>query len=187
MNKELDVGDWVNSYSKGIYRIERMVDRYYEESSVLGDNKIGDKYKDRIIVTKRLLNSKFKKAISYESCSEYFISPLDESQFNQLNQILSANPQLLSQLDSYKIPTITTVFNTELQIDNDSDLKKIDELISFINNGKTYVEIQQEMSRLDLLRLKPRNFGNYGFQIFNYNFEYLDKRQIWRDARLYEK
>ena len=54
------VGDWVNSYSKGIYRIETIVDQFYDESyPALGENKIGDRIKDRIIISKRFLNSKF--------------------------------------------------------------------------------------------------------------------------------
>ncbi len=44
MKKRFKVGDWVNSYSKGVYRIECIIDEYYDESSpILGDNKIGDK------------------------------------------------------------------------------------------------------------------------------------------------
>ena len=183
----IKIGDWVSSYSKGIYRIERIIDRYYEEGSVLENNKVGDKYQDRIIISKRLLNSKFTKAISYESCSEYFISSLDNEQLLQLKKVLKDNPQLLTELDNYQIPTITTIYNSDLQIDNDNDLKKVEELIDFIKTGKSFIEIENEMKRLDILRLKPKNFGNYGFQLLNFDIEYIDKRQIWRDAELFKK
>ncbi len=53
MKKQFKVGDWVNSYSKGIYLIECIIDEYYDESSpILGDNKIGDKKEYRTIVCK---------------------------------------------------------------------------------------------------------------------------------------
>ena len=48
MSENLKIGSWVNSYSKGIYRVERINDRYYDESerSILGENKIGDRHKE---------------------------------------------------------------------------------------------------------------------------------------------
>ena len=185
MKKQLKIGDWVNSYSRGIYRIENIIVQYFDESSpLLGDNKIGDIIEDRIIVSKRLLNSKYKKSISYDSCSEYFISHLDSSQNSELQKVLKDNPQLLIELDNYKIPTRTTIYNSDLQIDNEKDLMKVNQLIDFIKNGKSFLQIENEMKRLDIFKLKPKYFGNYKFQFFNYDDEVQDKRKIWRDAIL---
>ena len=185
MKQQIKIGDWVNSYSKGTYRIEKIIEQFYDESSPdLDGNKIGDKENYRLIVSKRLLNSKFKKSISYESCSEYFISNLDSKQISELEKILADNPKLLTELDEYKIPTRITIYNSDLQIDNGADLQTTLKLITFIKNGKTFFEIENEMRRLDILRLKPKNFGNYSFQLFNFNEEVIDKRKIWRDAKL---
>lgn len=185
MEQEIKIGDWINSYSKGIYRVEKIIDQFYDESSpILDGNKIGDKMKDKIIISKRLLNSKFKKSINYESCSDYFVSHLDKGQMAELQKTLADNPKFLKELDDYQIPTLTTVYNSDLKIDNDIDLKTTMQLINFIKGGKTFLEIQNEMKRLDILRLKPKNFGNYKFQLFNFDEEYIDKRKIWRDAKL---
>ena len=185
MKQEITIEDRVNSYSKGIYRIENIIEQFYDESSPdLDGNKIGDKQIDRVIISKRLLNSKLKKSLSYESCSEYFISHLDSKQISELEKILADNPKLLTELDDYKIPTLTTIYNSDLQIDNDADLQTTLQLINFIKNGKTFLEIENEMKRLDILRLKPKNFGNYSFQLFNFDEEYIDRRKIWRDANL---
>ncbi|MBQ0786184.1 MAG: hypothetical protein KBT69_01695, partial [Oceanihabitans sp.] len=56
--------------------------------------------------------------------------------------------------------------------------------IEFIKNGKSFLEIKAEMERLDILRLKPKHFGNYKLQLLNFNEEYINKRKIWRDAEL---
>ena len=185
MKQEIKIGGWVNSYSKGIYRIEKIIDNFYDESSpVLDGNKIGDKMKDRTIISKRLLNSKFKKSISYESCSDYFVTHLDNQQMTELQKILADNPKFLIELENYQIPTLTAIYNSDLKIDNDTDLQTTLQLISFIKNGKTFLEIQNEMKRLDILRLKPKHFGNYRFQLFNFDEEYFEKRKIWRDAKL---
>jgi hypothetical protein len=184
--KKLKVGDWVNSYSKGIYRIEKIIDRYYDDSnsSILGENKIGDKYKDRIIVSKRLLNSKMKKSISYESCSEFFISFLSQEKLIELNKIIEQNPKLIAELNAFEIPTLVTIYNSQLQIETNDELQKVNELVRFIKNGKTYLEIETEMKRTDILKLKPKNFGNYLFQFLNFDQEYKNKKLIWREAKL---
>ena len=188
MSQNIKIGDWVNSYSKGIYRVERIMDKYYDESSpVLDGNKIGDKYKDRTILSKRLLNSKFKKSLDYESCSECFIKPLDKEQFVELEKVLAQKPTLLAELNDYKIPKLVSIYNSELKIDHENDLQIVLQLIEFTKNGRTFIEIQNEMKRLDILRLKPKFFGNYLFQLFNFDEEYLDKRKIWRDAKLTKK
>jgi hypothetical protein len=188
MIHNIQIGDWVNSYSKGIYRIERIIERYYDEGSpVLDGNNIGDKYKNRIIVSKRLLNSKFKKSLSYESCSEYFIKHLDEKQLTELEKATTQKPALLKELDDYQIPTLINIYNSDLKIDNETDLQSVLQLIEFIKNGKTFLEIQNEMNKLDILRLKPKYFGNYLFQLYNFDWEYLNKKQIWRDAKLSRK
>ena len=185
MKTEIKIGDWVNSYSKGIYRVEKIIDKFYDESSpILEENKVGDKMKDSTIISKRLLNSKFKKSINYESCSDHFVSHLDKQQMTELQKILADNPKILKELDEYQIPTLTTVYNSDLKIDNDTDLQTTLQLIDFIKGGKTFLEIQNEMKRLDILRLKPKNFGNYKFQLFNFDEEFIDKRKIWRDAKL---
>lgn len=183
-DNKLKVGDWVNSYNKGIHRIENIIDEYYDESSVLLDNKVGDKAKHRIIITKRLLNSKFKKSISYDSCSEYFISKIDNSQKTELQKFLNENPEVMKELELYKIPELITVYNTQLQIDSEEDLNQITSIIPYVESGKTFIDILNELKRLNLEHLKPKHFGNYDFQLFNYNHEYQNKKRIWRKAIL---
>ena len=186
MSNNLTIGQWVNSYSKGIYKIVKIIDRYYDESerSILGDNKIGDKYDDQIIISKRLLNTKNKKSIGYESCSSYFVSPIDNKQLIELEKVIKDKPEYLTELDNYQIPTITTIYNLDLQIDSENDLQKVKSLVEFVKNGRTFLDVENEMKRLDIYKLIPRNFGNYKFQIFNFDEEQYEKRKIWREAEL---
>lgn len=187
MSKKIKIGDWVTSYSKGTYRVEKIYDRFYDETSAFIPEKdnIGDQ-QERMIVSKRFLNSKLEKSLSYESCSEAFISPLTEKERTALNTVLLEKPQLVTELDAYEIPTLTSVFNTELQIDNKNDLELLHKLIVFIKKGKSFLEINTEMKRLDILHLKPELFGNYTFRLLNFNEEYINKRKIWRDVTLSE-
>lgn len=182
----IQIGDWVNSYSKGIYRVERVLEQYYEEYDVPPPGKqVGDRYIS--IVSKRLLNSKFKKSLDYESCSDYFVKPLDATQKTELQKVLDEKPELLKVLDDFEIPVLVSLYNRELQIDTEADLATVGQLIEFIKAGRTFIEIENEMARLDLVRLKPKYYGNYLFQLINFNEEYREKRKIWRDATLTAK
>jgi hypothetical protein len=187
--RKLKVGDWVNSYSKGIFRVERIIDRYYDESnsSILEGTKIGDKFKDRIIVSKRFLNSKMKKSISYESCSEFYISFLSEEKLNELEQIIDQNPKFLIELDNYQIPTLVNIHNSELQIETEEELLKVNKLLDFISSGKNFLEIENEMKRMNIFKLIPEYYGNYFFQLFNFDEEYKNKKLIWREAKIFKK
>jgi hypothetical protein len=59
--------------------------------------------------------------------------------------------------------------------------------VEFVKNGRTFLDIENEMKRLDIFRLKPKIFGNYRFQLINFDVEYIDKRKIWREATLTKK
>lgn len=177
------VGDWINSYNKGIHRIEKIVDEYFDESST-EVNRIGEMAPNKTIVSKRFLNSKFKKSISYDSCSDFFVSKINAEQKAEIQKFISENPNAILELDAYEIPETQEVYNSQLKIDNEKDLKSILKIIDFVETGKTYIEIFNEMQRLELEHLKPERFGNYYFQFISYNNEYKNKRKIWRKAIL---
>src|SRR6185295_1046322 len=92
------------------------------------------------------------------------VSHLSQEKFSELQETLKHNPEFLAELDRYQIPTTKTIYNSDLLIDTEEDLMKVEGLIEFIKSGKTFLDIENEMTRLCILRLKPRNFGNYLFQ-----------------------
>ena len=181
----LRVGDWITSYSAGIFRVEHVIIEYYDESYPLipPGKKIGDVIEHRTIIAKKLFNSKFKKLLGYESCSELLAKKVTQEQKGQMKIILAQNPQFLQQLDEYTIPPLRTIFNMPLQIDSVQDMENVKCLMSFIDTGKSFLEITQEMQKLNII--KPKYYGNYKFQFVNTNFEYKDKRKIWRETNLY--
>ena len=180
---QFKVGDWVNSYNKGIHRIEKIIDEYFDESSN-ETGRIGEMGPNKTIVSKRQLNSKFKKSISYDSCSDFFVSKIDAEQTAALQKFISENPKAMAELEEYEIPEIQEIYNAQLQIDNKEDLKSMLAIAEFVAGGKTYAEISNEIQRRQLERLKPERFGNYFFQLINYNNEYQNRKKIWRKAVL---
>ena len=94
--KKIKIGDWVTSYTTGFYRVEKIITRYYDELDIVDeeDKTIGDEYPDKLVISKRLLNSSFKKSLGYDSCSDFFIKPYvstykDEVQYEELREVLT--------------------------------------------------------------------------------------------------
>jgi hypothetical protein len=184
--KKIKIGDWVTSYSKGIYRVEKIITRYYDELAIIDeeDKKIGDEYADKFIISKRLLNSNFKKSIGYDSCSDFFIKPLDKEKLRTFNETLKKNPNWLVDLDNYQIPPIKLIYNMDLKLKTKDDVKLVKEFILFIKDGRTYKEIKKEMQKRHLDKYIPDTFGNYILQMINVDNEQKDKRTVWREVNL---
>ena len=188
LNEHLTIGTWINSYEKGVFRVERIIERYYGEleQDVAGDQ-LGKPYSDRIIISKRLLNSKFKKSLGYDSCSEYCVSPLTPGQRAELEQVLANRPTILTELDRYQIPPLVWVYNMPFQITTTTDMRKFDELIRFCKTGKSFSEIASAMRTLGITPAAPNRFSTHSLQLINYDEERKDKQVIWRDARLLQR
>lgn len=184
--KKIKIGDWVTSYSKGFYRVEKIITRYYDELDIVDeeDKKIGDEYPDKLVVSKRLLNTNFKKSIGYDSCSDYFIKPLNKEKLKILNEVLKKNPNWLADLDKHEIPTIRSIYNLDLELKTKDDVRLIKEFMSFIKVGRTYKEIRKEMRKRHLDKYISDMFGNYILQLTNIDNEQKNKRTVWREVGL---
>jgi AraC-like DNA-binding protein len=184
--KKIKIGDWVTSYSKGLYRVEKIITRYYDELDIDDeeDKKVGEEYADKLVISKRLLSSNFKKSTGYDSCSDFFVRPLDKEKLKILNDTLKKNPSWLGELDNYQIPPIKTIYNMELKLDSKNDLKLVKEFIPFINEGRTYKEIKREMRKRQLDKFIQDFFGNYILQLTNIDEERKGIRTVSREARL---
>ncbi|WP_158596986.1 hypothetical protein [Aquimarina sp. BL5] len=53
-----------------------------------------------------------------------------------MNKVISEKPKLVNELNAYEIPTLTTIYNSDLQINDQNDLKKVINPIEFIKVGK---------------------------------------------------
>ena len=185
MKHEFKIGDWVKSYSKGIYRIEKIVTNYFEECSIKTQGQeIGDEEQYRTIITKRFLNSTLKKSFSYESCSEFFIHNLTAEENKNLEEFILKNEKLYQEFENYQLPERKAVYNLELQIKDKETLERVKTIKDFTNSGKTYIEIRSKLEELNIDDLFPKNFGNYLVQFENINEEKSGKRNVWRNFKI---
>src|SRR5262245_32626990 len=111
----MKVGDWVYSYSKGVWQIIRI-----EEIEQITPN-----ISSRTTVhCKRFLNSSFKKSFAAESCAPEFIEPLPDEVLNKLNEVINLNPNWYNEFKDYN-KSVDSVLNLTFHV---ADNKKRIEL-----------------------------------------------------------
>lgn len=97
---KIKIGDWVTSYSAGIWQVYRIIDDFYELRWDLKDKK--EKSSRILVFSKRLFNSKFKRSFSTESCEITFIDPLEKSDKEKVLNLLQSDEKLDKAFKEYK-------------------------------------------------------------------------------------
>lgn len=130
------VGDWCKSYEKGFFRIEKIVpmiigeweinrERLIALASQEGEKEYQPRYtpdmlgqpRGRMVLSKRLLNSKFKKQVGGgDCCGEEFIKPLKPEEREQLEKFIQENPKVMADFEKSvpKYPELRYGFDFEL-------------------------------------------------------------------------
>jgi hypothetical protein len=128
----MEVGDWVNSYSAGVWRIYRI--------QKINSINIGTKeLESRIaIFSARFLNRSFKRSFTQEVCDKSFVYPLDKNEKNKLDQFLSENPKVLKAFDDYKPEPIDSIYNANIIIPEKTTKEDLDDTLRSLGSKTRY-------------------------------------------------
>src|SRR5436190_2564910 len=96
------VGEWVRCYSQGIWRVNRVLQDFYE----ISDRRTTKREKSgrTLVFSKRLLNKSWKRSFSVEVCDITLTRPLEPEEKNDLNHFIAANPDVISDFTKYQRP-----------------------------------------------------------------------------------
>ncbi len=96
MSENIEVGDWVRSYSSGIYRVLRIINfKEYDPAKKIFKSK-------SLIHSARFVNNSFRRSFSSEVCSEICVYKLNKEDTSKLDQFISSNPDVLVKFENYK-------------------------------------------------------------------------------------
>lgn len=172
----MKVGDWVNSYSKGIWQILRIdeVESEFEEHAT-----------QTIVHLKRFLNSSYKKSFSAESCSDYFLSELNESEVEKVNDIIKLNNKWYEDFLNYQ-KFVDSIYNLSLYISDSTEReifkKSVEEKCKNVNDGLSKKNINQLLLS-ELENNKKSTIRNFTAQFISINSEVKDRQLIYREVR----
>jgi hypothetical protein len=96
----LKVGDWVRSYSQGIWRIERIISDFYEIRYSTSKPKV--KSAETQVVLKRLVNNKWKRSFSVESCDLSYLKMMSSEEMITLQNFIHSNEKTMKDFEKYQ-------------------------------------------------------------------------------------
>ena len=186
MDIMIQVGQWVYGYSKGIYRVERIIERYVDESvdpAARQGLSVGQKFPSPLVVLKRCTDDSYSKSFSYEVCDASLCRNLSFFSTWRLERVLRKNPTLLSEFNDYAIPKIESRYGLWLCMPEGAE-SLFTPLLEFMQQGRTFVEVRQFMTDIGLWKYH-RTPIDATLYLTNYDFEIDEqRRQIYRSAEL---
>lgn len=147
----MKAGDWVYSYRKGIFRIERIVKRYYQASEqriLPGKWRIGDEAPSPMVISKKAFSPDFRPRIDWDFCDAFFIRTVESDVQEKIRSFLKANPPFLRKLNAYSIPPVGSLYHFHLaSMPTESERER---LIQFVQKGRTFRQIQSYLRKTGL-------------------------------------
>jgi len=179
---EIKVGDWVKSYSQGIWRAERKIENFYETRR--SSNEPRTKSNRIIIISKRLVNDKWKTSFSVESCSLGFIQALSFEEQNTLNEFIRNNEKIMKDFEKFN-KSLDLVLSFSFSIDDHikTDFESyVNQLFSNkVEKGLTSDEIIEIIEKSKLNKYANKNPRNKTIQFISVNQEIEDSEFIYKN------
>ncbi len=140
----MKVGDFVHSYTKGIWQIYRII-KY--KNINFQNNK---QEKKVTVFLKRFISTSYKKSFSEECCDSSFVYPLSDDEILELNSFIGKNKDLFEQFNNYMPKPIDAILNIKIRKIERVELKQFTELIK--QKKMTYREINKYIVQNNLNR-----------------------------------
>ena len=179
-------GEWVYGYSAGVFQVDRIVERYVDESvdpAARQGRSLGQPFPSPLVVLKRCVDGSFSPSIGYEVCDATLCKELGVIGRWRLKRAFGSNPHLLSQFEEYVVPTIRSRYGLWLSIPEGS-INLFSAITEFVKSGRTFLQIKKFMIDEGLWKYHKLPITNTLF-FTNYDFEIdEDRRQIYRGAEL---
>ena len=128
----MEVGDWVKSYSAGIWRIYRIQNI---NSVNINTNEIEGR---TAVFLARFLNKSFKRSFSQEVCDKAFVYPLEKGEQEKLNKFILDNPKLIQAFNSYKPKPLDSIYNVNIVVPEKTAKEELDNTLYLLGPRTRY-------------------------------------------------
>lgn len=112
----LNVGDWVRSYSSGIWQIDRILEYWCL------DPLTGREAKKTTVFSRRFVSNSFKRSFSEEACDPVFVNSLGKDELSTLQDFIARNSGVHEKFLAHQWKGIDCLYNARICIPHDRDL-----------------------------------------------------------------
>lgn len=117
----VNTGDWVRSYSKGIWQVIRAVPDHFAPRFSLAEPK--QPYAGPLFILKRIVNDGWKLAFEVEAAHVSLLKPLAKADRLKLERFLADNPESVRKFDAFDKP-IHAILNLGFSLPRRSDFAR---------------------------------------------------------------
>jgi hypothetical protein len=182
---EIKVGDWVKSFSKGIWQIYRIDSGIYD--AIFSSKSIPKKRNDKSVYIKRLVNEKWKRSLATESCSDFYVSKISQPELSEVKKFIAENPKTFIDFEKYTSP-IDSCLNITFYVSNFEQRTEFNDKVNnifeqIISSGLTNPEIISLMEKNGLDKYTHDSIRNATIQFTSRDCERVNGHLIYRAYR----
>jgi hypothetical protein len=89
----IEIGDWVTSYSSGIWRVYRILENVLQISASKETDRVS------LVFSSRFLSSSYKPLFKSECCAPEFVEKLGPNELSRLKAYIAENPRQFEKFD----------------------------------------------------------------------------------------
>jgi len=180
--KQFNIGDWVTSYTAGIWQVYRVVDDYFEISWDLESDK--KKSDNPMIFSKRLCHNNGKRSFSTEVCSRAFVDLLDQDSLDNV-QIILDDEKLNKAFSKYSPKPMNCASGMGFSLPDQFSYERFETIINELFEGKieeglTVQEINKALSETEIYEFRNTNPQNASIMIVCDDHEIVNSDLIFR-------
>ncbi len=171
-----EVGDWVRSYSAGIWQVYRILN-YKCLDPVTGEER--DK---TTIFSKRFVTNSFKRSFKEECCEPAIVQHLDSGEQGELEVFISQNTQLYEKFLGFEPKNIDCIYNARIGIPKSGDSSVIAEAFTRSKPMRD-LDINQYLTGMGY---DTKGMPSWTVQFLSENFEIENGYLIFKFSRILE-
>jgi len=170
----LKEGDWVTSYSQGIWQIYRIIARDGSDNPAWFQHKGGV-----TVFSKRFLSNSFRRSFTQECCNSLFVEKLDAATERKLKRFIKENEKLYQVFVDYSPKAVHLIYNARFGIPAGKTKDEIESLIP-----KKKVRKDEINLLLQRLGLDTNDQISWTAQFVSHDHERKDGHFVFRFNRI---
>ena len=182
----VQVGDWVQSYSPGIWQVVRVLAGFWELRYHLRDRK--RRSRRTVVFVKRIVDARWQKAFMAESCDIAHVRRLADPHREQLRNLLASDPGMLTEFDAYPLADLDFLMALTLKLPESQALEQFESsvLCAFddIRCGLTNDEVLERLESSGVSSYVSHVGGNAMIRFVCENHELRDDQFVFRSVGL---
>jgi hypothetical protein len=175
---QLSAGDWVESYSPGVWQVVRVLQDFFELRFHPDEPKRVSRR--RLVLSKRLVDDKWRKAFKAEMAEAAVVHPLGDDQRARLAEYAKASPETLAEFEAFHPEMPDHIASLRLNVPQPVEVEglrsAVTQVFTGIEEGLTNDEVLDRLTRSPLA-------GHLSDGLSNVTVRFLCRQHEVRDGQ----